>query len=131
MPAVSASKRHSFTKKERLLKRAEFLAVTEGGKKSHTTSFIIFIRPNTLSFSRIGITVSKKVGNAVERNRIKRLIREFFRLSKAGIETGIDIIVIAKRGAVGKDFREVSRELERTLTPVSKHASGDMEEKRD
>lgn len=131
MPAVSASKSFSFTKKERLLKRTEFLAVTESGKKSHTASFIIFIRSNTLGFSRIGITVSKKVGSAVERNRIKRLIREFFRLNKAGIETGIDIVVIAKRGAADKELREVSRELGRALTPASKPLSDDMEEKRD
>ncbi|MEK7851421.1 MAG: ribonuclease P protein component [Deltaproteobacteria bacterium] len=131
MPGASEPKKFSFTKKERLLKRTEFLAVTGGGKKSHTANFIVFIRPNTLAFSRIGITVSKKVGISVERNRIKRLVREFFRLNKAGIETGTDIVVIAKKGAAGKDFKEVSRELGRALIPVSKCLSGDMEEKRD
>lgn len=117
---------HSFTKEERLLKRVEFLAVTEGGKKLHTRSFIVFVRPNKLGLSRIGITVTKKVGSSVVRNRIKRVVREFFRLNKALIETGIDIVVIAKREAVGKGLRDISLELGRALIPASKTPSHDM-----
>lgn len=120
--------RFTFKKEERLLRRAEFLTVTEGGKKVHTRNFIIFTRPNNLSFSRIGITVSRKVGNAVRRNRVKRVVREFFRLNKAKIEKGIDIVVIAKREAVGIGFSEVSLELSRALIPASRSAA--MEEKR-
>lgn len=125
---LSASEGFSFGKDERLLKRVEFLTVTEGGKKVHTRNFIIFTRPNNLSFSRIGITVSRKVGNAVRRNRVKRVVREFFRLNKAKIEKGIDIVVIAKREAVGIGFSEVSLELGRALIPASRPAA--MEEKR-
>lgn len=121
-----SEKGFSFTKKERLLKRPEFLAVTEVGKKFHTKSFIVFVNPNTLDISRMGITVSRKVGNSVKRNRIKRLIREFFRLNKAGIETGIDIVVIAKKEAVGKGFEEVSKELGKVFISTSKCLSCDM-----
>lgn len=117
---------HSFTKEERLLKRVEFLAVTEGGKKLHTRNFIVFVRPNKLGLSRIGITVTKKVGSSVVRNRIKRVVREFFRLNKALIETGIDIVVIAKKDAVGKGLRDISLELGRALIPASKTPSHDM-----
>jgi ribonuclease P protein component len=114
---------HSFKKNERLLKRSEFLTVTQGGRKLHTRSFIVFSRSNGLGFSRIGITVSKKVGGSVVRNRIKRLVREFFRLNKAMIEKGIDIVVIAKGEAVGKGFGEVSGELGRALFSTSRKAS--------
>lgn len=126
MLSISAPKRFSFTKEERLLRRVEFLAVTEGGRRVYTRSLIVFIRPNTLNVSRIGITVSKKIGIAVKRNRIKRLVREFFRLNKAEIEKGIDIVVIAKREAAGLDFKEVSRELKRAVIPASMSLSGDM-----
>lgn len=114
---VPAPKEFSFTKDERLLKRVEFLYVTGDGKKFLTRSFIIFVKPNSLAFSRIGITASRKVGGAVKRNRVKRLVREFFRLNKTRIKKGIDIVVIAKREAVGKGFAEVSRELEKVLVP--------------
>ena len=114
---VPAPKEFSFTKDERLLKRVEFLYVTGDGKKFLTRSFIVFVKPNSLAFSRIGITASRKVGGAVKRNRVKRLVREFFRLNKTRIKKGIDIVVIAKREAVGKGFAEVSRELEKVLVP--------------
>ena len=114
---ASAPKHFSFTKEERLLKRIQFLNVTEDGKKLLTRSFIIFLKPNNLAFSRIGITASRKVGGSVARNRVKRIVREFFRLNKSRIEKGIDIVVIAKREAAGKGFVEVSRELEKVPCP--------------
>jgi ribonuclease P protein component len=52
-----------------------------------------------LGWTRIGITVTRKIGNAVVRNRIKRQVREFFRVHKQRIETGRDLVVIAQRGA--------------------------------
>ena len=122
-------RRYTFKKEERLLKRVEFLAVTEGGKKVHTRNLIVFTRPNTLKCSRIGITVSRKVGNAVKRNRVKRIIREFFRLNKAKIEKGIDIVVIAKREATGIGLEEVSRELGRVLISAPRFGSETEERK--
>lgn len=123
----SATKEFSFKKEERLLKRVQFLNVTEGGKKLHTGSFIVFTKPNTVGFPRLGLTVSKKVGGAVIRNRIKRIVREFFRLNKVRIDAGIDIVVIAKREAVGKGLREVSVELGKVLFQVSRKPPLDSE----
>ena len=68
-----------FPKKVRLLKRAQFLALSKQGEKVHTDSFLAIVLKGTAQNNRIGITISKKVGNAVERNRIKRIIREYFR----------------------------------------------------
>lgn len=119
---VSALKEFSFRKEERLLKRVQFLNVTESGKKLQARYFIVFVKPNNLDFSRIGLTVSKKVGGAVIRNRVKRIIREFFRLNKGRIDRGIDIVVIAKREAVGKGLVDVSVELGKVLFQVSRQA---------
>ena len=59
----------------------------------------------------MGITASKRVGNAVKRNRAKRLIREFFRLNKSGFPPGYDIVISAKKNAGSLDFQRIKDEL--------------------
>ncbi|CAD7781677.1 Ribonuclease P protein component [Candidatus Methanoperedenaceae archaeon GB50] len=71
-----------FSKKEHIRKRKDFLAVIASGQKLQTEHFIIYMKVNSQPFSRLGITVSRQVGKAVQRNRVKRLLREFFRLHK-------------------------------------------------
>src|SRR4051812_24455863 len=67
---------------DRLRKRFEFRRVRNEGRRVHTASFVIQVAANTQSPSRLGLTVSRKVGPAVRRNRIKRLLREVFRLER-------------------------------------------------
>jgi len=93
-----------------LLKRHEYLNLSGSGRKIHTKHFII-IRGNALSpVARIGITASRKTGNAVARNRCKRMIREFYRRNK-GFFVASDYNVIAKPGAAQLEFPDIVQEL--------------------
>ena len=87
----------SFTKEERILKRTDFNNLKIRGKKHHTKNFTIIIKPNGRDTTRLGITVSKRIGKSVTRNRIKRLIREFFRLHKHKIPKGYDVLIVATK----------------------------------
>jgi len=88
-------------KTDKLLKRSEFVALSRKGRSVSDRYFIVAFRPNSLDRPRLGITVTKKTGNAVIRNRIKRVVREFYRLNRQRINGQWDINVIAKKAAVG------------------------------
>jgi ribonuclease P protein component len=80
------------------LRRADFLRATRQGRRCATEYFVFYVFDREDAGSaRLGITVTRKVGNAVRRNRIKRLVREWFRQRQRGIGA-CDLVVIAKRG---------------------------------
>jgi ribonuclease P protein component len=97
-PLDGAGGRFVFPKKARLKVRGEFDAVFKGGKKAVGKAFVIYARPNELGFNRLGLAVGKKAGNAVRRNRIKRMIREAFRLETPSLPAGFDIVCIPRAG---------------------------------
>jgi ribonuclease P protein component len=101
-----------FHNHERLHNKKEFLTVYQQGIRSYSKYFTIIARKNNSGCRRLGITVSKKVGNAVRRNRIKRLIREFFRLNKTRISQSHDIVIIGKKGIPLLSYHDVFKELE-------------------
>ncbi|MCD6560142.1 MAG: ribonuclease P protein component [Deltaproteobacteria bacterium] len=87
----------SFPKKVRLLNRRIFVNLNRSGYRIHTKHFVIIFKQNGIGITRLGVTVTKKTGNAVKRNRIKRLIREFFRLNKSRFPQGYDFVIAAKK----------------------------------
>ena len=98
-----------FTKADRLLRRPEFAAAQARGQKFHTPHFGICLASGGPG-PRLGLAVGKKVGRAVRRNRIKRLLREFFRRHKPRLPAG-DIVIMAKKGAEGLTYAQVEAEL--------------------
>lgn len=97
----------SLSKRERLLKGWEFKAVFDKGWRIDKRFFVIYGIKNLLGFTRIGLSVpKKKVGTAVKRNRVKRILREVFRRNKERFLKSHDIVVVAKKGAEGLSFKE-------------------------
>ena len=93
--SVSYNEYHSFCKKKRLLKPKEYSYVFEKPYKISSGYFVILYRPNKLTYSRLGLVISKRrLALSVQRNRVKRLIRESFRLHQKKL-IGLDIIVLA------------------------------------
>nr|WP_178633086.1 ribonuclease P protein component [uncultured Mediterraneibacter sp.] len=96
---------------ESLKKNKEFQAVYRSGKSLANKCLVMYIIPNELNKNRIGISVSKKVGNSVVRHHLARLIRESYRLSEEHFQCGYDIVIIARTGAKEKNYHEVESAL--------------------
>ncbi|MBU8849355.1 MAG: ribonuclease P protein component [Desulfobacterales bacterium] len=106
-------------KKARLLKRAQFLTLSKQGKKLQTDCFIAIVLKETAQNNRIGITISKKVGNAVERNRIKRIIREYFRHNKQNISGPKDMNIIGRKGLTTLSNRQIIEKLDKLFSKIA------------
>jgi ribonuclease P protein component len=102
---------YSFSKRERLLNRKDFVNLNRLGKRYHTKHFLVIVKENEAGVKRLGITVTKKIGNAVKRNRVKRLTREFFRLNKHHFSTGCDIVIIGKNNSFLLSYSDIKEEL--------------------
>lgn len=85
----------------------EFGTVYKNGKSYANKYLVMYVVKNDSDENRIGISVSKKVGNSVVRHRVTRLIRESYRLNQAAFHTGYDIVVVARAGAKGKDYKDI------------------------
>lgn len=96
---------------ESLKKRNDFQKVYRRGKSYANRYLVMYRMSNHMNQARLGISVSKKVGNSVVRHRITRLIRESYRLNEEKFEAGYDYIVIARAGTKGISYSEMESAL--------------------
>lgn len=105
-----------FPKTYRVRRRSEYLRLQSRGRRCGAGRFVVLCAPRgAKQASRLGITASRKTGNAVVRNRVKRLIREFFRRHHLLIAPPQDVLVIARPAAADVTWDEVCSELSRAL----------------
>ena len=100
-----------FVKKERINQAQDFRRVMKFGRRISSQNFILFTKRNENTFHRLGIVVKKEIGPATFRNRMKRYIREFFRLHKHQIRGSNDIILMMKKGCSLSRYQEAEEEL--------------------
>lgn len=92
---------------ESLKKNRDFQLTYKKGKFYANRYLVMYVRENGTSGNRLGLSVSKKVGNSVVRHRVTRLLRESYRLQEEHFRRGYDIIIIARASAKDKSYQEI------------------------
>ena len=109
-----------FRKDDRLTKKREYALLKKQGFVIRGHFFLAVVLPNNRSRNRLGITITRKVvGKSTQRNRIKRLIREFFRKNRHCLEKSWDINIIAKKGAAETSNTDIDLELKDIFLKLS------------
>ncbi len=110
-----------FGPERRVRKRPEFQQIQAKGRRVSSPHFVwIVARSDTPRASRLGVTVSKKVGNSVRRSRIKRLLREAFRLEQGMLPDGYDLVIICKKDHPEFDLQMVQGEWQSVAKRINK-----------
>lgn len=113
MPLMTCAMPQTFPKARRLGRRADFQRVYERGTKAHGRFMTLFVIPNALEFSRLGIAATKKIGGATIRNRAKRRTREVFRTTST--PAGLDMVVVARRELIEAPWSDLREEFSALL----------------
>ena len=103
-----------FTKAARLRHRQDFLRAQAQGKRLYTRHFGVTLAPMAEGHPRLGLVATRRLGKAVQRNRVKRVLREFFRRHQPGLPA-FDLVIMAKKGAPALGYHQVEEELGRLL----------------
>ena len=112
-----------------LTKRRDFELVFKKGATSASKYLVIYARPNELGFSRLGLSVSKKTGKAVTRNRIKRLTREAMRKLLQEVPLNYDFIIVARRSSAEGELNDFINDIKRFLSRLSDKKSSYIPDK--
>lgn len=120
MQAMCPQSSHRFPPSLRIRKRAEFKRLQAGSRKLHSTHLLVIINPAAGPDSRIGVTVTTRVDKrAIQRNRIKRIVRETFRHLREQLGGTFDIVVIARQNATDCSSGELRTELTELFRKIS------------
>ena len=110
--------RHTFLKQERIRRRKDFLAVYYKGKKTAHGGLAMHALATGRTWTRLGISVGRKVGRAVKRNEIKRRLREIFRLCKHQLKPGHDVVITVRREAATRSYAELQASVTTSLAKL-------------
>ena len=122
-----------FPRQIRLVRAKKFALLHKRGRRDFTASFIVYSLPNGFGFSRLAVSISARAGGAVDRNRLKRLVREFFRINRTALSPPVDMHITIKRGISVRNIRTLS-EIEIELSEIFKavddlgSSTGDIKE---
>lgn len=116
---------HTLPKSCRIQRRPDFTLCYDQGRRFFSRYFVLFARRKNADSWRLGLAVTKKMGNAVRRNRIKRILREFFRLHGQMLPPGLDVVAVPKRELVGLpvDYALVLKELTPLLPKLAAYGA--------
>lgn len=89
----------------------EIKKVYESGKSAACRDFVVYFTENGRAFNRLAVSVSKRVGNSVVRHRVKRIIKEAFRLSEQKVSQGYDFVLIARSSCIEKKSTDMEKSL--------------------
>ncbi len=107
----------TFPKTDRLRRRYEYLVAQKSGRRVHTTHFVLILRDRADGGGpRLGVTASRKSGNSVERHRVRRVLREVFRLNREAFPAGHDVIALVRENTGSLDYATVRDEILGALT---------------
>jgi len=112
---VDKKESFKFPKRERLTHPQEFRSVMKFGKKIPSRNLILFFKENRSQTHRLGLVVSREVGSAAYRNRVKRFIREFFRHHKNRISGTLDMVILVRKNCALKTYKETKEEVGRLV----------------
>jgi ribonuclease P protein component len=112
--------RWTFKDPDRIRKRSEYQRVYDQGRKIFSKSFTLFYLENTLGRPRLGITATRRAGGAVQRNRAKRVLREWFRLGREGLPS-LDLVFNVRAGLGLLEREALSLELTQAIRRLSQH----------
>ncbi len=107
---IPERKKEDFKRRDRLRRREDFRHLLREGRRAHAKQYSLIVAENGLDCLRLGLSIRKHVGRAVDRNYEKRLCREFFRKAIIGEKKGFDVLIIIKHRSQG--FEKSYKELE-------------------
>jgi ribonuclease P protein component len=121
LPEVTGLRRRAeFPRGGRLLRRRDFDSVYQRGKRHFSTHMTVFYLPRESDGLRVGFTAGKILGGAVERNRVRRRLREAVRLHRHELVAPIDVVIHPKKSALRADFSQLESEISRAFQVIGK-----------
>ena len=121
----------AFPRAARIVRPADYRRLYREGRKAGSKRFVLFGSRNDIGRHRLGITVSRKIGGAVVRNRVKRMFREIFRKSRRDIPGQMDIVINAKKDCAGAGYADLRDEFLAAVRWICRQESCDRKQNRD